>query len=408
MAEKKAIRTIKILLVIGSLDIGGTEQQLVALASNLLHLGYRVMVFSLSAGPLRQTLRSKGVPTVVARLNRRKGGSRLIRRVTSLALASAHLFFLLLQYRPTIVHFFLPEAYLVGAPLAALARIPIRVMSRRSLNTYQQTYPRIIARIERYLHRTMTAVVGNSKSVVQQLLGSEGVEPSRIGLIYNGLDVARFPISIDKADIRTSTRAALGTDSEHLLLIMVANLIAYKGHLDLLEALGSIRQRLPAGWRLLLVGRDDGIGGRLRERAGALAIRDNVIFLGPRSDVPELLLASDIGILSSHQEGFSNAVLEGMAARLPMVVTSVGGNSEAVIDGESGFVVAPHDPARLADAILRLAIDPELRAKLGCSGRLRVEAQFSLERCIAGYDALYRHLAAGGQPGELAQLRGAI
>ena len=113
------------------------------------------------------------------------------------------------------------------------------------------------------------------------------------------------------------------------------------------------------------------IGERLRAQATALSIQDHVRFLDVRDDVPALLAASDIGIIASHQEGFSNAVLEGMAAGLAMAVTAVGGNPEAVIDGECGLVMPAKDPPALARALARLAGDPALRRRLGAAAQRR-------------------------------------
>ena len=205
----------------------------------------------------------------------------------------------------------------------------------------------------------MTAILGNSRSVVRELSEMEGVPARRLGLIYNGIDVARFT----DAGSRAATRAALGLGPQTLTLVIVGNLIPYKGHGDLLAALGQAAPRLPPDWRLLIVGRDEGIASSLQAQAAELGIGQKVCFLDTRNDVPEILNACDIGVLCSHQEGFSNAVLEGMASGLPMIVTDVGGNAEAVLDGECGIVVPPHDPARLADAIVRLANDPSLRAQ---------------------------------------------
>jgi glycosyltransferase involved in cell wall biosynthesis len=189
------------------------------------------------------------------------------------------------------------------------------------------------------------------------------------------------------------------------VLVIVANLIPYKGHLDLIEALGRIAGRMPPDWQLLAVGRDEGVGAAIRSRADALGIAVHVSLLGVRSDIPDLLNASDVAILASHQEGFSNAVIEGMQAGLPMIVTDVGGNAEAVVDGETGFVVAPRDPDALADAILRLAYDGELRRCFGDAGRRRVEAHFSLDACVEAYDALYCGLLAGKTPSEIPQVQ---
>ena len=271
-------------------------------------------------------------------------------------------------------------------------------MSRRSLNNYQEKKP-LGGLIERRLHSLMTAVLANSRSVAKQL-EDEGVDARRICLIYSGVAEANAVLTG-----RTEMRAKLGVQEDALVLVVVANLIAYKGHLDLIEALGRIASRMPADWQLLVVGRDDGLGAAIRSRAHALGMESHVSFLGVRADIRGLLDASDIAVLASHQEGFSNAIIEGMQAGLPMIVTDVGGNAEAVVDGETGLVVAPHNPDALADAILHLAGDDELRRRYGEAGRRRVEEHFSLDACVAAYEALYRGLLGGKTPSDIPQVR---
>ena len=117
--------------------------------------------------------------------------------------------------------------------------------------------------------------------------------------------------------------------------------------------------------------------------------------LGRRDDVPELLGTADIGVLCSPEEGFPNSVLEGMAAGLPMVVTDVGGNSEAVVDGETGIVVRARNRKALAAAILTLASGARKRRSMGEAGRRRVEERFSLDVCVARYGAFYAGLIEG-------------
>jgi len=215
------------------------------------------------------------------------------------------------------------------------------------------------------------------------------VPDDRLGLIYNGIDLA------SDSDARGAARATLDVADDALVLVTVANLIAYKGHADLLAALAAINDSLPAGWCLLCAGRDDGYGAELSKIAVSLGIRDHVRWLGERTDVPALLTCADIGILCSHQEGFANSVLEGMAAELPMIVTGVGGNREAVEDGVSGSVVPAHDPHTLGEAIAALARDPGLRTTMGAAGRRRVAEAFSLDACVGRYMRLYGALSAG-------------
>ena len=140
--------------------------------------------------------------------------------------------------------------------------------------------------------------------------------------------------------------------------------------------------------------RDQGLQAKPDVLARARGIGANVRFMGERRDVPTLLAAADFGILSSWEEGFSNVILEAMTAGLPMIVTDVGGNPEAVLHGETGLVVPSRDPTALGDAVLRLARDPELRRRLGSAGRRRVKQEFSVERCVDSHTSLYEELLA--------------
>ena len=190
-------------------------------------------------------------------------------------------------------------------------------------------------------------------------------------------------------------RAALGLDADSLIGVVVANLIPYKGHRDLIDALALAAPKLPPSWQVLCVGADNDLRPELETLAAAKGLAGNLRFLGQRFDVDRLLEAADFGVLPSRaNEGFSNAILESMRAGLPMIVTDVGGNAEAVVDGETGIVVPPADPAALAAALLRVAQDPALRRKLGEAGRERVATQFTLDACVAKYRALYDELLA--------------
>jgi glycosyltransferase involved in cell wall biosynthesis len=274
-------------------------------------------------------------------------------------------------------------------------------MSRRSLNNYQRNI-RFSAAIESRLHGYMTAILGNSNSVVRQLHSDEHIPLNRLGLIYNGIDLGpyRKPSAI-RRDVRTS----LKIDQDALVFIIVANLIPYKGHQDLLIAFSMASSQLPTRWRLLVVGRDDGIGTKLREQAKGLSIAENVLFLGSRTDVPDLLCSADISVLSSHEEGFSNAILESMAAGLPVIATDVGGNAEAIIDGETGLIVPPRNPERMSEAMVRLSADVRLRLKMGMMAADRVEKNFSLDACTSRYEDLYTGLLRGRNPGEIQSIR---
>ena len=386
----------EIMFVIGTLSVGGSERHLASVAPALLARGWRVSVFSLSGdGPLRDELEKGGVIVLQSPVRRGQQRASVPARVARFMLAAAALLAAMIRRRPVIVHCFLPAAYITGAPLAWLSRVPIRVMSRRSLNDYQGERG-LFRFIERRLHPTMNAVLGNSLAVVRQL-SAEGVSQEYLGLIYNGV--------LKNADGRSISRVAkreqLGLATTTLVLVIVANLILYKGHADLIRALALASERMPPDWRLLIVGRDDGIQRDLEHQIEGAGLASQISFLGSRQDVPALFAAADIGLLVSHQEGFSNAVIEGMAAARPMIVTDVGGNAEAVSDGETGLVVPARNAEQLALAIVRLSNDPDLRAAFGEAGCRRVQNHFSFAGCIDSYDRLYRGLLRGDAPWQI-------
>ncbi|MGH8645348.1 MAG: glycosyltransferase [Gammaproteobacteria bacterium] len=380
-----------VLFVIGSLDVGGAEHHLSQVAPELCRRGWRTTVYSLAdRGAMAVLLEAQGVSVHAAR-SVPHGGS-ILRRLARLAERAYGIWRFIRMTRPDVVHFFLPAAYVVGGICTLATRQRCMVMSRRSLNRYQRRH-RIATMLEHWLHKRMGAVLGNSLAVVRQL-AAEGVPADRLRLIYNGIDL---PNRANTAP-RRQTRDALGVPADVFTMIVVANLIPYKGHQDLLKALAGIRPRMPQSWRLLCVGRDDGIQTDLQNAARSLGIVDNVLWLGPRRDVPDLLAASDMGILCSHEEGFSNALLEYMAAGLATVVTDVGGNREACVHGETGLIVPAGSPAVLGDAICHLANDDVTRAAMGRTARERVHTQFHLSRCVQAYEELYTSLLAGTKP----------
>jgi len=373
---------VRLMVIVGQLGLGGTERHLAQVLPRLRDAGIDVVVFSFRAGgAIAESLQRAGVP-VLAHRTRADGWRGLLQ-------AAALLVRELRARRPDIVHFFLPGAYLVGALCSAVVRTK-RVMSRRSLAHYQARYPGVRA-AERQLHRRMDAVLANSRAVAAELL-AEGVPPERLGLIHNGVAIPAV------APGRAAARARLSIADGALVMVCVANLIPYKGHRDLLAALERIRGRLPGDWLLLLVGRDDGIGAALQSQAARAGIASHIRWVGSVGDVADYLAAADIGVLASHEEGFSNAILEGMSAGLPMVVTDVGGNAEAVVDGDCGRVVPAHAPAELGAALLEFALDPARRAACGARARARVAGHFSEARCIELYRDLYSRLARGVSP----------
>jgi len=278
----------------------------------------------------------------------------------------------------TLTHFFLPKAYCIGMVIGKLCKLqsPL-MMSRRSLNLYQKRYK--ILSLERFLHPFCDVILVNSAAIEKQLIQEEHVPQHRIHLIYNGL-----PESLKTPFLKT--------DLSSFKMIVVSNLIPYKGHLDLFKALNLIKKDLEKNWTLTLVGQDRGIFSFLQQKAKELGIETNIEWILDSHDPQPYLLKASVGILPSHEEGFSNALLEMMSFSLPVIATKVGGNSEAIIPEKTGLLVPPHDPEALSKAILELYHHPERCISMGKEGLKRFQKHFTLKKCVEAYEDVYNSL----------------
>jgi glycosyltransferase involved in cell wall biosynthesis len=368
-------RPLRIVLSIGSLQVGGTESQLVKLAGRLAARGHDVHVVAVRCGgPYEEELRALGIPTRVFAY----GGLRLRddagRRSARVLLGEVRKLLALWRHlrdlRADVCHGFLFTCYTHVLPLAWAAGVPARVNGRRGASPPTPTGA-LRTLLDFLGHRSSSLYVTNSRALAAELVDEEKVPAGRIEVIANGVELPE-----KTAD--PSRRPARG--------IVVANLIAYKGHADLVEAL-TLLDTPPL---LCLVGE-----GPERERLTALVrargLEHVVTLAGAVPDARALLADYQFAVLPSHTEGLPNAVLEAMAAGLPVVATSVGGVSDVLADGVAGLLVPPRDPAALATAIERLAGDPDLRCALGAAGR-RAAARLSVDDCAARHEAVYRTL----------------
>ncbi|MGL4636261.1 MAG: glycosyltransferase [Beijerinckiaceae bacterium] len=363
---------------------GGTEQHLLYILPLLVQRGFDITAVLLEqGGALESPLREAGVTVVVPPFR----SPRPIRTLIQSALVHRAVN----RTGARIVHAYLSEPYLAAAlaHLSPIGKASHLVHGRRSLAFYSDYHP--IARLfERKAHRMSTALVGNSSAVASELVTEAGTA-DKVCVIHNGIPIAG---SVSQAE-RLAARQIFGLSPDAFVMTLVANLHAYKGHSDLVATLGMIAPQLPQPWHMLLAGRDEGIREKLQSEINRLNIAGNVVFTGEWKGSRQPYAAADVGLLISHTEGFSNSLIEGMAAGLPMIATRVGGNIDAVDDGETGFLVAPKNPLELAEAILKLAHGPALRAQLGEASRQKALAQFSLEQCVNKYEAFWRGLAEG-------------
>ncbi len=372
-----------ILFLIGSLGLGGAEKQMITLIHHLGILNYRCHLFVLEpVGALKGTIRGETAKVYTGGYGSEKG---YLQRSALLIRAQIRLFKILKMVRPDIVHAFLPLTNFMGSLAGRLLYVPLIITSRRALGTHQDRYKgwRIFDILS---FRLSHLVAVNSRAVGEDTLIRDLGNPSKLRLVYNGIDSAPFESSRTH---RQSIRSVLGVPPNEKVVISIANLIPYKGLSDLLKAAALVIERLPEA-KFLLVGEDRGIQEELEHEACHLGVSQRVSFLGQRLDIPDLLAASDLLALSSHEEGFSNVILEAMASGLPVVATDVGGNGEAVTNGLTGWLVAPKNPAAMADKILDLLSDKERSESWGKRGQNRIKEEFTIEKMVKGYLKLYR------------------
>ena len=351
-------RALRIIHTTSSLKGGGMEHFVLRLAGAQRQLGHDARILALQGGPLEEHAVRLGIPTIV--LGGAGTGSRVLRGAAAIA-----------RLRPNIMHSHNPTSlqYGVLGKLVSGARLVF-------------TDHRGIVRVPKTIEWLLTdAVVAVSKDTARQSSAHGVVD---ITVIYNGVDPA------SPRRTRAAMRAALDL-GEGPVALHVANFLPVKGHDILMRALAQVRDR---GVRLTVVTAGDGIErAAVEAQAKQLGLGpEQVRFLGFRADVPDLLAAADLFVLPSRMEGLPLAVLEAMSHGLPIVTTRIGGNPEVVTDGEHGLLVPIEDPGALADALVKLAGDPEQRRALGEAGRRRVESEFSFTEMTRKYEAIYRRL----------------
>jgi glycosyltransferase involved in cell wall biosynthesis len=295
-----------------------------------------------------------------------------------------HLCWVIYRRRIDILHV---NSYVPGnyARLAgALMQVPIIIDHWHGFTPFNPKR-RLICRV---LGRVTDLSLAVSERVKEYLIKEIGLDPAKIRVVPNGVDLA----ALDGAQPRAVVRRELGLPEEAKVIGLVGRLDHWgKGHKELFQALADWPG--PEGPQALIIG-----GGRRLAEVQALAanlgLADKVHFLGTRSDVPDLLRALDVFVLPSYSEGLSLALLEAMAGGLPVIATAVGGTPEVVSDGVTGLLIPPQDAGALTAALQRLLADPALAARLGANARREVQEKFSLERLGREINEIYGELAA--------------
>ena len=282
-----------------------------------------------------------------------------------------------------VVHTQLLHASIIGQLAARIAQIPVRLITRQYTADCYHSGHKYFSKLDAYAARKATKVIAISEVVRADLI-NQGVEPEKIELIYNGIDLKPF----NKQNIVSSIREQF---LNKYLIAFVANLNYRKGHEFLLHAIAELVAGYP-DVHLLCLGEGD-LRNKLEELTAELKLKENVSFLGYQPNVPGILQAVDLYVHASVLEPLGIAVLEAMAAGKCVVATAVGGVTEIIQNGKTGFLVPPKDASAIAAAIRHIRENQQLASEIAAAGRHRVETVFDIRLITQKYQNVYQNCA---------------
>lgn len=368
---------IRITYIIASIVTGeaGTESHLLRLIKNLDRSRFSPQLVVLQRSDWTDAFADPDIPLTVMGFKTFKSlaGWKVIWRLRNF----------LRENKIEIVELYFTEAHFVGALAARLAKVPVTISCRRNLG---HQYGRKERWLSAWANPLITIFLANSHEVVHRLVRLEKISESRFEVIHNGLDLEEF----DRAgDVPAPERFRVFAEGRRLVAL-TANLRSVKNVQGFLSAAYQVTEEVTdVGFVIMGDGPD---AASLQGFAGELGISEKIFWAGSVESVAPYLRASRIGCLSSDSEGFSNALLEYMAASLPIVATRVGGAKECVLDGQTGFLVGKGNMDSLARRMIELLASDQKARQMGERGRVRVAERFSLDTQMAAYHNLYLKL----------------
>lgn len=351
-------------------SLGGGERVVLRLAALLPRYGFRASILTFAVHPESVLLRSAPPCPVYLLPLQRTYDLRALR--AALALRG----FLHAEDVRIVQTFFESSDLWAGLVTKLFSRAKL-IWSRRDMGILRGRKHEVAYR---RLRRLPDAVFAVSEQVRRHVIAVDGVAPERVQTVYNGLDVS--------ADAESPARP-----TESPVVTTVGNIRRVKGHDVLVEAAARVAERVPQV-QFTVAGEvlEPEYFAELQQQVAAKGLGGSFHFLGGVTDLPPHLRGASVFVLPSRSEGFSNAIVEAMAAGLPVVATDVGGNAEAVEDGVSGYIVPAEDAAALAAGVARLLGDPELASRMGAAGKRRAQELFTTEAMMDRTTTVYRTL----------------
>lgn len=368
---------MKILYLIDELVcFGGTEKHLLLLAEGMRDREHEVMVVCMKDGEIRQRFLDAGMI-----------GYRCIdinRIYTPSALGKIfRLAWYVRRNQVDILQTFHTASDLVGPIVAMMSGARcIPISSRRDLG-FQKEKKHVA--VQRLVNRLVHSVLANSLAVKDSVMRSEGFDADRVRVIYNGIDTAgRLPSDSEPRGLAK----CLGVPDGRIVIGNLGHLRPEKGHIFMLDLIGAARKLDPRIFGII-GGEDAGMKEALERRRRELNLEEHVLFCGPIQDVPEFMESLDLYLQPSSTEGFSNAILEAMLGRLPVIATRVGGNVEIIRDGENGCVIEYGEAEKGARVVVDLIGDKGKMMEIGERNHQCILNRYSLTKMLMNYESYY-------------------
>jgi glycosyltransferase involved in cell wall biosynthesis len=364
---------IKILFVIGQLDTGGAEQQLLYLAENLDKTKYQVKICCFSENlELLSQKQINDLDIVVIPQVMRPDFTRPFK-----------LHLLVREYQPDLIHSFLFVANTWARIVGKCNKIPT-ILSERNANP-RKHWKQII--INRLLFSFGSILIANSRAGAKQIIKNKEFPAKNIHIIHNGIPFKNFCINLS-LDQKILLQKELGIQPDQKVIGVIGRLDTQKNHELLFDSLIKVQKYYPNAIILCI-----GDGPRkkfLEEYIIESGLKNDVIFTGVRKDIPACLHVMDILALPSRWEGCPNVILEAMAAKVPVVATDVGGVSEIITNGKTGFLVDSKNYASFANKIIFLLKNPKVAATIAENGLVRIKNNFSIDEMVQKTIEVYK------------------
>lgn len=370
---------IKILYLIPTLRSGGAERQLIEILKNLDKKKYQpilVLIYSYKDIDYKEIF---NLNISIRTLNKKKGNKLdilgLIWRLRKLIISE----------NPDIIHSYLNLANLYS-------RLSSLLISRKIITSIRSIMPLFWLNIEKLLHRRSDLILTNSEIIKKQLVSKIGVQNKKVYVVYNGIDINRFR----KFSVKNSTSSKFGinTETNHFIILMVAQFYSYKNHMCLLKAFKMLikNKNLPKYPKLIFIGKitEIKIFEEVKEFVRINHLSEQCTILEPINKIEQLYNIGNVLVLPSFHEGFPNVVLEAMACELPVIVSEAANTANIIVNNDSGFVFKNNNYIELSKLLRKvIMMDPDKLAKIAKNARITIEDKYTSKIMTKKIEEMY-------------------